>query len=88
MLLFHTLHPDERNLAGPREAVFVDSETGARLPVHAEDIRRDYAERMRAWLASTAAQAKARGLGYRFACTSTDYFRVLERHFLARGEPR
>jgi uncharacterized protein (DUF58 family) len=52
IIVFHLLAPEELDLPYEGECVFEDSETGEELPVHADDFRKQYQQRLAAFCSS------------------------------------
>lgn len=87
-ILFHTLHEDELTLPDLDEAVFTDSESGARVRLNVADVRTRYQEAMREFTDSWRGAASSRAIDYRVVSTATDYRKALEHYLFSRATLR
>ncbi len=83
-VVFQILHPHEIRLPNVEHGLFIDSESGARLRVHVDDVRADYEQRMKRLLHGWTARFRSLGVDYTRAETSTPYYRLLERYLAGR----
>ena len=77
--LFHILDPDEMSLSPKGLNLFVDMETGSRLPVHAESVRKFYAASLDTHISSLRKMAIRRQVEYVVARTDTHYYNLFDR---------
>lgn len=83
-IVFHVLHADELSLPDIGEALFVDSETGAKLRVNIADVRADYETRLTAVLERWASALVSRGIDHNIASTAEPIGKILGRYLRAR----
>lgn len=76
-ILFHILHPHERNLPHCDQSIFVDSETFDRLAVSPEDIRREYQRSIVHFCRGWAQSCRNRGIDYHLTSPGEDYLKLL-----------
>lgn len=88
VVVLHTLHADEIDLPRGGAGLFVDSESGAKVRVHVDDIREEYARAMEEF--NERLRRMCLGLGFDRVPlhTGEDHFAVLERYLLRRGARR
>ena len=84
VIVFHTLHPDELHLPKLAEAVFVDSETAARVRLNVDDVAPEYRRRLKRFLDGWSRAFQARGIDYNLVSTGTPYDQALARYLLRR----
>ena len=84
-IVFHTLHPDELQLPGLAEAVFVDSETEQRVRLNVDDIAPAYEKRLKGFLDDWVTAFRARRIDYNLTSTATPYRQALERYLFRRA---
>jgi uncharacterized protein (DUF58 family) len=84
-ILFHVLHADELALPDLHDAVFVDSESAARLSANVDDLRDAYGRRLRRFLDTWSAGCKGRGIDYRLISTSMTYHEALAEYLFQRA---
>ena len=85
VILFHILHADELKLPTMQEALFRDSESGHRMSVNVEDVRRAYEKRLGHFLSGWATSCRGRGIDYNLVSTSTSYHKALEQYLFKRA---
>ena len=85
VILLHVLHADEFDLPADPAAVFVDSETQARLRININDIREQYRQRLQHYLDGWQAACRARGMDYRLVSTAQPYHEVLAGYLFTRA---
>jgi len=85
VLLFHVMHPYERELP-PLDAInFVDSESGATMTSRSGDIADAYAAEVNTFIETIRSAAIARGIEYRTVLTDEPYSDVLREFLLSRS---
>lgn len=77
--LFHILAPEETLLAPNTLRRFVDMETGAKLIVHPDTIRKQYNNAINAHIARIRAAAVRRGVEYSMSRTDSHYFTLFDK---------
>jgi len=85
VILFHILHADELKLPAMQEALFRDSESGDRMSVNVEDVRRAYERRLGHFLSGWSTSCRGRGIDYNLVSTSTSYHKALEQYLFKRA---
>ncbi len=88
VIVFHLLDRDELELPFSQLMEFEDLETGERLKVDCETIRRAYRERVARFTGFFADECPRAGIDYVTVNTSETFHEVLVRYLLKRGEER
>ena len=78
VLLLQLLDPDELTLPGTAMAKFQDLESGERIDIEVESIRRDYQKNIESRVADLAEQAAAHQIQHALANTSRPYLEAIE----------
>jgi uncharacterized protein (DUF58 family) len=88
ILLLHIVDSDELNLPAFAAAKFVDLETGEQVQVDPEEVRADYRETMRTFMAGLAREADLRQVQHRVVNTERPYLEAIEAYlgFRRKGE--
>lgn len=87
-ILFHILHEDELTLPDLDEAVFADSESGAKVRLNVADVRSNYERAMREFIDGWRGAASSRRVDYRLVSTAMDYRKALEQYLFSRASFR
>jgi len=85
VIVFHALHDHELTLPDSPPATFIDSENHQRLRVEPQAIRREYQQRMQAFVDSWALYFQRLGIAYNLVRTTDSYLRVLHQYFASPG---
>ncbi len=85
VVLFHVLHRYELTLPPLDSVNFVDAETNETMTARPGDIAESYDSELRIYLDQTAAAARARGIDYNLANTSTPHAVALQKYLLVRS---
>lgn len=86
VILFHVLHADELHLPEQLDtAVFTDSESGERIAVNVNDIRKQYELRMSEFLRGWSHETRIRNIDYNLVNTQTGYRKALEKYLFTRA---
>ncbi|MFH1373550.1 MAG: DUF58 domain-containing protein [bacterium] len=85
VIVFHILDPRERDFAFPREAIFKDMETGDEVTTLPFQIKKDYAQAVRAFSGEIAAACRQANIDYHPIDTATPFDKALYA-FLAKRE--
>lgn len=85
VIVFHILDPRERDFAFPREAIFKDMETGEEMTTLPYQIKKDYAQAVRAFSEEIAASCRQANIDYHAIDTATPFDKALYA-FLAKRE--
>jgi len=85
VIVFHILDPRERDFAFPREAIFKDMETGEELTTLPYQIKKDYAQAVRAFGEEIASACRQANIDYHPIDTATPFDKALYA-FLAKRE--
>lgn len=85
VIVFHVVAPDERDFPFRGPVVFRDLETGQRMEVVPEGIRKEYREVFTAWLDALKKGASESRVDYVFADTSTPYELLLAEFLVKRA---
>jgi uncharacterized protein (DUF58 family) len=88
VILFHTLHEEELTLPDLDEAVFSDSETGAKVRLNVADVRSQYQKSMQEFIDGWRGAASSRAIDYRLVSTVMDYRKALEHYLFSRATLR
>jgi uncharacterized protein (DUF58 family) len=86
ILLLQVLDPDERLLPNVSAARFVDLETSEMVQVDAEEVRREYQERIRQSVEELAREADLRQIRHRLVDASRPYLDAIEAYLGFRGK--
>lgn len=84
--VFHVMDPAEVEFSGPREARYVDPETGGSIVTAARDLRREYRATVDRVVAAWRRACRSSGIGYHRVTTETPFGHAL-RH-AAEGRAR
>lgn len=88
VIVFHVLHPHELELPAEESAVFTDAESGERVTLHIDDVREEYAKRMRAFLDGWSTALRGRGIDYNLVTTDEPYNVAMEKYLFLRASMR
>lgn len=88
VVVFHLLDPAERNFPFAGDRRFVDLETGARLPVHADAVRRHYLALVESFTAGYRARFLEAGIDYEPVTTDTPFDAALAAYLARRNRAR
>ena len=86
VILFQILHADELHLPNLANAVFVDSETGQRLPLNVADVTPAYEEHLKTFLGGWTDTCRNRGIDHNLVSTATAYHDALQQYLTGRTD--
>jgi uncharacterized protein (DUF58 family) len=86
VLLFHVMHPYERELPPMDSINFVDAESGAMMTSKSADIAEGYKAQIEGFIDALRSAARARGISHRLVLTDEPYSDVLRDYLFRRGK--
>jgi uncharacterized protein (DUF58 family) len=85
VIVFQTLHVDERDGPSGGDAILTDPETGQRLSVHLGDVRQDYRRRAQQFIDQWASALRGRGIDHRLTLVGEEPVDVLRDYLVQRA---
>lgn len=85
VLVFHLMDRGEMELSGPREARYVDSESGESVVTHPRDLAREYRSTVERVIAAWRRACRTSGIGYHHITTETPFGLALRRAVQGRA---
>ena len=85
VIVFQTLHPDEKEGLSGGDAVLTDPETGRKLSVHLDDVKKDYQRRAAQFIERWSSALRSRGVDHRVTLVGEDPVDVLRDYLVRRA---